>query len=269
MLRGVVLLSVILWWSVVPSEKLQPKTVEAWNDYVRQTEGRIERQRHTEDAFLFTDWLPPDERTAARSQMAAGQVFVKHVGGRSVEVDHGLIHDWMGAVWLPGAKLKPLIAWVQDYDLHSKYFQEVAASKLLSREGDVFKIYYRFRRKKVVTVYYNTEHTVDYHVLRDTPAEGRAYSRSVATRIAEIQRAGQSHEKESPVGDDSGFLWRLNSYWQFKETPEGVLLECESISLSRPIPGGLAWAIQGFVESVPEESLVNTLTSIRKGFSGK
>jgi hypothetical protein len=269
MLRGVVLLSLILGWGVLPTEKLQPKTVEAWNDYVRQVEARIERQRRTENTFLFTDSLPAAQRDQARSQMASGQVYVLHMGGASREVDGGLIHDWLGAVWLPGAKLKPLLAWVQDYDAHSKYFLEVAESKLLSHDNGVFKVFYRFRRRKFITVYYNTDHTVDYHVLSATPGEGRAYSRSVATRIAEIQHAGGSKEKEYPVGDDSGFLWRLNSYWQFKETPEGVFLECESISLSRAIPNGLAWAVKGFVETVPEESLVNTLSSIRKGFAGK
>ncbi len=267
--RGLILFSLILWWSVVPTEKLRPKTVEAWNDFVRQTEGRIERQEHGEGGLLFTDFLSQDERALARSRMTAGQIYVLHMGGESSSVDGGVIHDWLGGVWLPGVKLKPLLAWVQDYDAHSKYFQEVERSKLLSREGEVFKIYYRFRRKKIITVYYNTEHTVDYHVLSTAPGAGRAYSRSVATRIAEVQRPDSSKEKEDPVGEDSGFLWRLNSYWQFQETPQGVFLECESISLSRAIPSGLAWAIKGFVESVPEESLANTLTSIRKGVAGK
>jgi len=268
MRRGLVLLTLIFGWGVLPTEKLQPKTVEAWDEYVRQTEGRIGRQQHGEASFLFTDALSPDERAAARSTMTSGQIYVHHVGGSAHNVDGGMIHDWLAGVWLPGAKLEPLLAWVQDYDQHSKYFQEVERSKLLSREGDVFKIYYRFRRRKFITVYYNTDHTVDYHVLSTAPGAGRADSRSVATRIAEIQHPG-AKEKEYPVGEDSGFLWRLNSYWQFKETPEGVLLECESISLSRAIPTGLTWAIKGFVESVPEESLVNTLSSIRKGLSGK
>ncbi|SRR5579871_298628 len=264
MLRGVVLWSLILAGSVVPIEKLQPKTIDAWNDYVRQTEERLSRSVNGEN-FLFTDQLPAAQRDAARKQMDAGKIFVLHTGGKSRAVESGLIHDWLGAAFLPGAKLEPLLKWVEDYDAHAKYFQEVERSKLISREGDVFKIYYRFRRKKVITVYYNTDHTVDYHVL----ANGRAYSRSVAMRIAEVEHPGASNENEMPVGDDSGFLWRLNSYWRFQETPAGVYVECESLSLSRPIPTGFAWAVQGFVESVPKESLENTLTSIRKGFSAK
>jgi hypothetical protein len=57
----------------------------------------------------------------------------------------------------------------------------------------------------------------------------------------------------------------LNSYWRFEEQADGVMVECESISLSRSIPSGLGWMIGGFVESLPRESLENTLISIRDG----
>jgi hypothetical protein len=90
-------------------------------------------------------------------------------------------------------------------------------------------------------------------------------SRSVATRIAELADAGSSSEKEKTSADDSGFLWRLNSYWRFEETDEGVIVECESISLSRSIPFGLGWLVGPFVESVPKESLDTMLNAIREG----
>ena len=67
------------------------------------------------------------------------------------------------------------------------------------------------------------------------------------------------------MGNDSGFLWRLNSYWRFQEENGGVFVECESISLSRAIPFGLGWLLKGIIESVPQESLESTLTSIREG----
>src|SRR5206468_7258861 len=144
---------------------------------------------------------------------------------------------------------------------HYRYFKVVEDSKLLSHDGDRFDIFLRFVRKKVVTVHYNTNHTAIYRHHRD----GFESSRSFTTRIAEVQNAGTASEMEKPVGDDSGFLWRLNSYWRFKQQGDGVVVECESISLSRSIPFGLGWLIKGFVESVPRESLENTLVSIRDG----
>ena len=69
--------------------------------------------------------------------------------------------------------------------------------------------------------------------------------------------------QEKPPGHDSGFLWRLNSYWRFVERDRGVYVECESISLTRDIPTGLGWLVGPFVTSIPKESLERTLGSTR------
>ncbi len=92
-----------------------------------------------------------------------------------------------------------------------------------------------------------------------------AASRSVTTRIAEVEDAGQPGEREMPVGHDSGYLWRLNSYWRFVETGDGVTVECESISLSRGIPAIISPFASGIVEGIARESVEGTLGSIRKG----
>ena len=106
---------------------------------------------------------------------------------------------------------------------------------------------------------------VDHCRLDRQHGSERASSRSFTTRIAEIEDAGEATESEKPVGDDRGFLWRLNSYWRFQEEDGGGFVECESISLSRSIPFGLGWLIKGCVESIPRESLENKLASIRDG----
>jgi hypothetical protein len=194
------------------------------------------------------------------------QVYIQKLSttgadGKEIRVPDGLIHHWFGSIFVPNVSLEAVLKWVQDYDQHHRYFKEVEQSRLVSREGDTFKIFLRFVRKKVVTVHYNTDHTVIYRQHQG----GRASSRSFTTRIAELQNPGSSSESEKPVGDDSGYFWRLNSYWRFQETDGGVLVECESISLSRSIPFGLGWLIKGFVESVPRESLESTLVGIRDG----
>jgi hypothetical protein len=66
-----------------------------------------------------------------------------------------------------------------------------------------------------------------------------------------------------PVGNDHGFLWRLDSYWRFEERDGGVYIECEAISLTRDIPTGLAWLIEPIIRQLPQESLVNTLRATR------
>jgi hypothetical protein len=156
-----------------------------------------------------------------------------------------------------------VLHFVQDYNNHYLYFKEVEKSRLLSHDGDVFKIYYRFVRSKMtVTAHYNTNHTATYR----THDNSRVSSRSVATRIVELENVGSKDERERPEGNDSGFLWRLNSYWRFKEADGGVYIECESMSLSRSVPWPIGYVpgLKGVIESLPRESMQNTLTSIRE-----
>jgi len=261
---------VLLLSLMVPADSLaatlQPQTLRAWDTYVNATEKRIASELDGSAGFLRADFMSPSDKAKATAALKSGQVFVlkmqtRDANRRDIDVPDGLIHHWFGAIFVPNVSAQALIRAVQDYDHHTQYFKEVEQSKLVSREGDTFKIFLRLMRKKVVTVHYNTDHTVIYRVHDNS----RISSRSFTTKIAELEAVGSSAEKEKSVGDDSGYFWRLNSYWRFKEQDGGVVVECESISLSRSIPFGLGWLIKGFVESVPRESLESTMTSIRDG----
>ena len=245
---------------------LQMRTVQSWDLYIQQTENRIAGELKEESRFLRLDRMNPADAAKVQSVVRAGNVYSERMktlgaGGRDIDVNEGMIHHWYGTIFIPGIKVDPLLHWIQDYDEQYKYFKEVEKSKLLSHNGDTYRIYLRLTRSKVVTVHYNTEHTVVY---RDN-GPGRASSRSFTTKIAEVDNAGTASEKEQPVGNDSGFMWRLNSYWRFREQDGGVLVECESVSLSRQIPFGFGWLVGSYVESIPRESLESALTSIRDG----
>lgn len=248
----------------LPGAELRPRTLETWETYIRLTERRIAAELNDGQKVLTTDFLA--ETRSIRPLLRNGQVDIRRfqttdAGGRELSVPDGMIHHWLGTMFVPQTTLPSLLEWLQDYDQHERYFLEVEQSKLLSRDGPEFKIFYRLRRKKVITVYYNSFHTVVYR--QHDPR--RVSSRSFTTKIAELDQPGEPGEKEKTVGNDSGFLWRLNSYWRFQEEDGGVFVECESVSLSRAIPFGLSWLIKGYVESIPRESLEGTLTSIRNG----
>ena len=245
---------------------LKTKTVRAWESYAQLTERRIDKEIAGGETFLALDLKPKEERERIRKVLKDGSVHIESMltrdaQGKEIEVDEGLIHHWVGSIFIPNVKLASLRTWLQNYDRHVDYFADVEKSKLLARDGENFKIFLRLVRKKVVTVRYNTEHAVAY---RDH-APGRLSSRSIATKIAEVADAGSASEREKSSADDSGFMWRLNSYWRFQETEGGVIVECESISLSRSIPFGVGWLVGPFVESVPRESLNGLLVSIRDG----
>jgi len=249
----------------VDAAKLKPETLSAWNRYVAATEARIDSELASADGFLVSDFLPPPTREALRAKLRSGEVFTEKLetagaDGRRLDVPKGLVHHWLGGVLIPNADVDDLVAWLKEYDNHHRYFDEVTTSRLVSQSDDEFEIFLRLRRKKVVTVHYNTEHRVRY---RDH-GDGAISSVSYATRIAELEAAGSASERERLPGKDRGFLWRLHSYWRFSQTPEGVVVELETVSLSRGIPAAVRWLVSSYLDSVPRESLEATLGPIRR-----
>jgi hypothetical protein len=236
--------------------ELKPETVQAFERYIRETEARLDQRLRPDGKFLWVDEEP--ERVA---QVRQGPVVIENRGAQdTLAVPGGLIHDWIGAVFIPEVTLGKTLALVQDYDHNQdNYKPEVLASRLVSRDGNDFKVYLRLMKKKVITVILDTDYDVRYFPLDG----GRCHSRAYSTRIAEVENAGKRDERILPPGQDSGFLWRLYSYWRFQERDGGVYLECEAISLTRAIPAGLGWLIQPFITTLPRESLANTLRETR------
>ena len=105
----------------------------------------------------------------------------------------------------------------------------------------------------------NSEHEARYTRLDPK----RAYTRAASTRIAQVQNAGTSEERELPVGDDGGYLWRFNTNWRFLERDGGTYVQCESITLTRSIPILLRPIVKPFVTSIPRDSLKFTLERTR------
>ena len=244
----------LIWLLVAPgvsAATLQRKTMAGWQKYVRLTEERVERELAQES------WEDLEE---VSDKVKLVRMYTVDKRGRRVTADGGMIHHWKASVFIPGATLAEVLEFLQTYDQHHRFFREVEQSRLISREGDTFRIFYRIKKKKVVTAVYNTEHTVVYQLL----GPRRACSRSVATRIAELEAPGTPAEKEKPPGKDRGFLWQSNGYWRLAERQgRGVVIGWESISLSRSIPLGLGWLVKPFVESVPRSAAVDVLGSIR------
>jgi hypothetical protein len=250
---------------------LEPKTLEAFNHYVQVTETRIDKGSTQPGEFLYIESLPEPQRSQIFASLQKGDVYMERLqtqeaSGSVIEAPEALIHHWIGAVFIPRAGLQQVLTLVQDYDHHQDIYKPtVARSKLISRDGDNFKMFYRLREKKVITITLDTNHDVQYVPLDATHCQ----SRSVSTRIAEVANADQSGEYEKPVGQDGGFLWRMNSYWRFEQKDGGVYVEAESISLTRDIPFGLGWLVKPFVTSIPRESLLFTLTATRSAVEAR
>jgi hypothetical protein len=249
------------------AEDLKPQTIEAFDRYVQLTEAQIDSELARRQPYLWVESLPEDRRAAAEAQLRAGQVVIERIGisddgeqEKPIDVPDGMIHHWIGTVFIPGATLAQTLALEEDYDHHQDYFRpDVMRSKILRRNGNDFVIELRLYKKRVITTVMDTEHEVHYTLVDST----QAWSRSRTTRIQEVDNAGEADERLEPVGHDRGFLWRMNTYWRFEEKDGGTYVECQSISLTRDIPTGLGWLIGPYVTSVPRESLTFTLATTR------
>ena len=237
--------------------KLQPPTIEAFDAYITQAETQMEHALDGSSPFLWCDLS-----SEIAQQVHQGQVIAaSRLEPGPVQVPDGLIHDWIGAVFVPATTLKATLELIQDYDHHKDIYKpDVIDSRLVSRDGNAFKIYLRLLKKKIVTVVLDTDHDVRYRRLD----QARWICRSHSQRIAEVEYPGSARERVLPPDSGHGFLWRLYSYWRFQERECGVHIECRAISLSRDVPFGLGWVVEPIIRKLPKESLIHTLSATRE-----
>jgi hypothetical protein len=244
--------------------------VQAFERYVKLTGARNEAELKHGTTLLWIDKLPEGQRAEAYAALKRGEVKIIKLetldNDAVIPCPGGLIHHWVGVVFIPGAKLDDVLGTLEDYDRHSIYYTpDVERSKIESRNGDHFRVFLRFHRHKVITVVLNSEHEVDY--FHDGP--GKAHSRSSAVRIAQVENAGKADEREKTVGDDDGFLWRMETWWRMEERDGGVYVQSEAASLTRDIPTGLGWMIGRLITDIPKETLTFTLEATRKAVEAR
>ena len=239
-------------------------TLHGYHDYVSKVEAR-NQEGLSRGTFLWIDDLPEPERTRAYEKLKQGGVMMKRVGkdeaDGAAKVSGGMIHDWESVIFIPGTKLDQVLGVLQDYNKHSQYYApDVESAKIESRDGDHFRVYMRFRRKKIVTVVLNTEQDVWY--FRDSAT--RELSRSSAVRIREVANPGTKEEREKSPEEENGFLRQMETWWRMEERDGGVYVQNEAVSLTRDIPAGLGWLIGPFVTSIPKETLEFTMNATRE-----
>lgn len=247
----------------VESAELKKETVAAFDRYISASEARMRAEFHN-GPFLFIDELPETRRVEAYAQLRKGQILLQQVNTkeerRPIEVPHGLIHDWVGVLFIPNVSLSHTLSVIQDYDNHQNIYKpDVRRSKLLDHDDDDFKVFLQLYKKSLVTVVINANFDIHYERL----GTDRAVSRSYSTRLAEVEDDGQPNEHELPVDDAHGYLWRLYSYWRFEEKDGGVYVQLESIGLSRGVPAIFAWLVNPLLRSIPRGTISNLLGATR------
>jgi hypothetical protein len=241
---------------------LRSETVTSWNDYLQTVNANLQDRVRPGGSFLWTF------ENAERAAKVRGReiVVVPASSQNPSKVPGGLIHHWMGAVFVPGVKLDDILAVTRDYDQYKKFFHPfVIESKAMARTGsdDQFSMLLAnrafFRTMALDANYEATNVRVDDH---------RFYSVSRTTRVQEVEDYGQAGECRKPEGEGAGYIWRLYSIVRVEQHNDGVYLELEAIALSRDIPAAVRLVADPIVRRVSRNSLLTSLQQTEQAVRG-
>jgi hypothetical protein len=241
--------------------ELKEETLQAWDAYVRAAKLRMEERASGQSPFLWVDDKPDWAQ-----RVRAGELVVATVDSDNPhKVPHGLIHDWIGVMFLPNAKLDDVMRVLDDYDRYKDFYRPmVVKSQLLERTDDHEEVTLLMMEKAFsVTAAVETEDEV-----RIVRLDGnRAYSLSNSVRVQEIAHYGQPGEHVLPEGHGPGYIWRVFSVVRLEQRDGGVYVEMETIAMSRGIPVEFRWLIKPLVEALPRKIMLATLKGTRDAAS--
>jgi len=246
-----------------PAAQLKPETAAAFDRYVAVTQARMDDDLRL-NQFLVIDRLPDSKRKEAYDQLQRGEIYIQELHsteeGRPIHIPSGLIHHWVGVIFIPKSTLSGTDAVLNDYPHEADIYKpEIRRARVIERNGNESKICLQLYNKSLVTVVLNEYSDVIETKIGST----RIQSISRSTRIAEVVNPGSPDEHERTDGNDHGYMWRLYSYWRLEEKDGGVYVQNESITLTRTVPAMLAWLINPLVKSIPRDVLSHLLTNTR------
>jgi hypothetical protein len=217
---------------------LSPATIQAFEKYVATAEKGMDGKART-------------------TPKPGGDVELAALDDSPINVQDGMIHDWVGGVLIPGGSVERALAMFRDYAAYKRVFSpEVLDSKLITHDGDRWSSWLRISRRAGLSNFtFDSDYAIEYRSL----GGGRWAIQSHSTKINELD----DDNKPLPEGSGQGFLWRLNSYWLIDSRSNGLYLECRAISLSRDIPTGLGWLVKPIVAALPRDSLRATIEEAR------
>ena len=247
------LLAVLLLTSTANAASLKPETVAAWDDYVATAKAALVQRIRPGGCYLWTF-----EKADRAAQVRTGQIVVAPAPGPNPKkVPGGLIHHWMGAIFLPGLTIEQVLEVTRDYDRYKDYYQPaVTESKTVARDDANDQFSMRMVNKMFfVTTALDAEYE-SIHVRLD---EHRMYSIARTTHLQEVEDVGQASEHRAPEGQGGGYIWKLFNIARLEQRDGGVYLEMEAIALSRDIPAAARFFVDPIVRRVSHNSILISL----------
>lgn len=262
-MRSLLLLGLALL-AIAPPD-LAPATLKAYERYVAATEQRIKAERAGGSPLFWIDRQPDRQKNAAWQKLRRGEVVVEPLetrdAGRVIDVPSGRIHHWVATILLPGVTVDQVSAVVRNYERYPQVFTPLMTrARAIERTEGRDVVALRTHIKKLVNVVMDGDYVMEYSRLGPT----RLVTTTVATNLHQVLNEGRADERREPTERTDGYLWRYRMYCSLEQRPEGALDQCESLTLTRTVPGVVSWLIGGTVAAIPRDSLTLMLTGTRK-----
>ena len=259
--QGLAILFLLMASTISSAIEPKPETLQDWDAYVWTAKMRKKQRASGQTPFLWVD-----EEPDLAQRVRTGEVLVGPADGESPHlVPHGLIHDWVGAVFVPKANLNQVTGVLHDYERYREFYRPmVVRARLLEQTQDHEKLTL-VMMNKVFSVTGAVETDNDIHIAR--LGADRAYSMSTSIRVQEIADYGQSSEHTLPEDHGPGYVWRTFTVTRLEQRDDGVYVEMEMIGMSRGIPVLFRWLIQPLAERLPRTILATTLQDTRDAVS--
>lgn len=234
--------------------ELKPETLQAWDAYIRALEVEGKSRVTGSSPFLSVDESPDLLRRAERDEV----VVTKHDPRK---VPQGMIHDWVGTIFVPNMTLDQAMGVLTNYQRYSEVYKQLLKScSVLERNGDEIELSAVAVQKAMsVTAAAATDNQI--HIFRLD--SNRAYITSNATRIQEIADYGQSSEHPFPEDRRPGYVWRAVVNERLEERDGGVYVELETVALSRGIPAEFRWLVKPLTDELPRRMMIDMLNDTR------
>ena len=256
--NGLAILVLLAVPAISKASELKQETLKAWDDYLRTANLRMHRNLGTGHPFLRID-----EESGRSQRVRHGEILISPAREAGPQKVHdGLIHDWIGAIFIPDVRLNDAFAVLHDYNRYKDFYQPtVIESKLLGRTGEQ----YEFSMLGLKRVLFEKIVLEGQFESRCSQLDGRRrYCISYSTRVQEIKDYGQPDPHKLPMDEGHGYIWRLYSLTKFEERDGGVYIEVEAIALSRDISASLRWFTKPVVERVSRNSMSTILQLTRE-----
>ncbi len=259
-MKGLAIASLILIATGKPAvgAELRTCTLEAWDAHVQAARSRMEDRLGHARPFL---WAQESEQRMRF--MRGGGILVEPMGSNGrIVVAGGLIHHWIGAVFVPGVTASQVLAKLDDYEKYQNFYKpSVIEARVLARNGDKCRFSMRWTKRVSLAT---SVIDADYESICFRSRLDRWWSVSRSTRIQEVEHCGRADERLQPIGIGSGYIWRLYSITRVMEVDRGAVIEVEAMVLSRDIPPAVAWLVNPIVNRTSRNTLLTTLTQTRE-----